>query len=165
MPVQRHTEFHEMLNKCEGTLVKVCLYFTNNRDDFLDLYQEIVCTLWESWDSFRGESDTNTWATRVALNVAKQNVRKRKRLPQFILLDESHCDLLVDEATDLRYQQLYSLIDQLNEDDRELLFLYLDRKRMQQIAAITGSTETAVKQKIYRIKIKLLQLKQKAHED
>ena len=47
--VRRHTEFLEMLRQCEGTLLKVCLYFTDRRrDDIRDLYQEIACTLWES---------------------------------------------------------------------------------------------------------------------
>lgn len=158
---RQHTEFLKMLRHCEGTLIKVCLYFTDrSRDDFRDLYQEIACTLWEAWPTFRGESDLNTWVTRIALNVAGQEIRKRKRLPQFVELDESFYDTLADEATDLRYHRLYDLIDRLDDDDeRKLLFLYLDRKRLREIAEITGTTETAVKQKLYRIKQKLNALK------
>lgn len=158
---RQHTEFLKMLRHCEGTLIKVCLYFTDrSRDDFRDLYQEIACTLWEAWPTFRGESDLNTWVTRIALNVAGQEIRKRKRLPQFVELDESFYDTLADEATDLRYHRLYDLIDRLDDDDeRKLLFLYLDRKRLREIAEITGTTETAVKQKLYRIKQKLNDLK------
>lgn len=158
---RQHTEFLKMLRHCEGTLIKVCLYFTDrSRDDFRDLYQEIACTLWEAWPTFRGESDLNSWVTRIALNVAGQEIRKRKRLPQFVELDESFYDTLADEATDLRYHRLYDLIDRLDDDDeRKLLFLYLDRKRLREIAEITGTTETAVKQKLYRIKQKLNNLK------
>lgn len=158
---RQHTEFLKMLRECEGTLMKVCLYFTDrSRDDFRDLYQEIACTLWEAWPTFRGESDLNTWVTRIALNVAGQEIRKRKRLPQFVELDESFYDTLADEATGLRYHRLYDLIDRLDDDDeRKLLFLYLDRKRLREIAEITGTTETAVKQKLYRIKQKLNDLK------
>lgn len=154
-----------MLRTSEGTLVKICLYFTDCRDDFLDLYQDIVCALWESWEGFRGESDLNTWVTRIALNVAGQKVRRNERLPQFIALDESVCDLLADEATDLRYQPLYSLIGQLDDSEQRLLLLYLDRKPLREIATMTGSTEAAVKQKIYRIKHKLLKLKQQNNEE
>lgn len=94
---RQHTEFLKMLRHCEGTLMKVCLYFTDrSRDDFRDLYQEIACTLWEAWPTFRGESDLNTWVTRIALNVAGQEIRKRKRLPQFVELDESFYDTLAD---------------------------------------------------------------------
>lgn len=158
---RQHTEFLKMLRHCEGTLIKVCLYFTDrSRDDFRDLYQEIACTLWEAWPTFRGECDLNTWVTRIALNVAGQEIRKRKRLPQFVELDESFYDTLADEATDLRYHRLYDLIDRLDDDDeRKLLFLYLDRKRLREIAEITGTTEAAVKQRLYRIKQKLNNLK------
>ena len=151
-----------MLRECEGTLVKVCLYFTNrSRDDFRDLYQEIACTLWEAWPTFRGESNLNTWVTRIALNVAGQEIRRRKRLPQFVVLDESFYDILAVEATDIRYHRLYNLIDRLDDDDeRKLLFLYLDRKRLREIAEITGSNEAAVKQKLYRIRQQLIEMKQ-----
>lgn len=165
--VRRHTEFLEMLRQCEGTLLKVCLYFTDRRrDDIRDLYQEIACTLWESWPAFRGNSDVNTWVTRIALNVAGQEIRKRKRRHQFVQLDESFYDILADEATDVHYHRLYRLIDQLDDDDeRKLLFLYLDRRPFREIAEITGHTETAVKQKLYRVKQKLFTLKKDNKDD
>lgn len=150
-----------MLRQCEGTLVKVCFYFTDRRrDDFRDLYQEIACNLWEAWPSFRGDSNVNTWVTRIALNVAGQEIRRRRRLPQFVRFDESFYDTLADEATDSLYQKLYKLIDLLDDDDRKFLYLYLDRKPLREIAAITGYTENNVKQRIYRIKQKLHTLKQ-----
>lgn len=154
-------DFLMMLRECEGILMKISLFFTNRQyDDFRDLYQEIACTLWEAWPTFRGESNLNTWVMRIALNVAGQSVRKRKRQPQFVELDESVYDTLVEENTDLRYHRLYNLIDRLDDDDeRKILFLYLDRKRLREIAQIMGSTENAVKQKLYRIKQKLNKLK------
>ena len=129
---RQHTEFLKMLRHCEGTLMKVCLYFTDrSRDDFRDLYQEIACTLWEAWPTFRGESDLNTWVTRIALNVAGQEIRKRKRLPQFVELDESFYDTLADEATDLRYHRLYDLIDRLDDGRRTETALPLSLPRPQ----------------------------------
>jgi len=163
--VRRHTEFLEMLSQCEGTLLKVCLYFTGRRrDDFRDLYQEIACTLWESWPTFQGESNVNTWVTRIALNVAGQEIRKRRHLPQFVELDEAIYDTLADEATDLRYQPLYNLLDRLGDDDRKLMFLFLDRHPLREIAEITGLTETAVKQRLYRLRQQLIEIKQREYE-
>lgn len=156
----------QMLRECDSTLLKVCYYFTNRRrEDFRDLYQEIVCTIWTSWPTFRGESSRKTWVTRIALNVAGQQVRRRKRAPQFVELDENFYTLLADDATDTRYQRLYDLINRLeNNEDRTLLFLYLDRHRLQEIAEITGGTEAAVKQKIYRLKQQLNRLAQHENE-
>lgn len=161
----QHAEFLAVLRQCEGTLLKVCFLFTDRRrDDFRDLYQDIVCTLWESWPTFRGDSSVNTWVTRIALNVAGQELRKRKRLPQFVRFDESFYDTLADEATDSLYRQLYHLIDLLDDEDRKYLYLYLDRKTHREIAAITGHSENAVRQRIHRIKQKLYTLKQQEDE-
>lgn len=149
-----------MIRQCESILVKVCLYFTSRRpDDLRDLYQEIACTLWEAWPSYRGEGDLKNWVTRIALNVAGQEVRRRKRMPQFVKLDESFYTSLANEADDPRYQYLYSLIHRLNDEERKLLYLFLDHMRYREIAEITGSTENAVKQKLYRITQKLINLK------
>lgn len=159
---RQQTEFLQMLSQCEGILIKVCRYFTRRRPcDFRDLYQEIVCTLWELWPTFRGESKPSTWVTRIALNVAGQEIRKRKRMPLFVEYDAAIHDILSDEATDLRYQPLYRLIDNLQDDyDRKLLFLYIDRHPLREIADITGTTEAAVKQRLYRIRQQLLEMKQ-----
>lgn len=79
----------------------------------------------------------------------------------FVEYDENIHDILSDEATDLRYQPLYRLIDSLQDDyDRKLLFLYIDRHPLREIADITGTTEAAVKQRLYRIRQQLIEIKQ-----
>lgn len=161
----RHNEFMVVISQCQGTLYKVCLHFTQRqRDEMRDLYQEIVAQLWVSWPDFRGQCQPNTWVTRVALNVAGLYHRKRRRRPDFEALDEAHLDLLVEEATDSRFQPLYSLIDQLDIDDRKLIFLYLDRLSSKEMAEITGLSEANVRQRIHRIKDKLITLKQQNDE-
>lgn len=157
---RQQTEFLEMLRQCEGTLLKVCLYFTDRRRESVrDLYQEIACVLWESWPKYRGESKLNTWVTGIALNVAGQELRKRNKAPLFVELDESLCDTLADEQGDSLYRRLYRLIDRLgNDGDRKLLFLYLDGKSNHEIAGLTGLTVVSVKKRLHRIKIKLKEL-------
>ena len=46
---QRESEFMEMLARCERTLFKVCLFYTDRQpDNVRDMYQDIVCNLCES---------------------------------------------------------------------------------------------------------------------
>lgn len=149
-----------MLRQCESTLLKVCLYFSSRQsDDISDLYQTIACVLWETWPTFRGESNINTWVTRVALNVANNEKRRRKHRPQFVEFDERICENIAAEIDEDRYQRLYDLINRLDDNnERNLLFLYLDGKRLQEIAEITGTTEASVKNKMKRIKKRLIDL-------
>lgn len=159
--VHQESEFLEMLRDCRGTILRVCYSFTDHgREDFRDLYQEIVCTLWKCWPAFRGESSANTWATRIALNVAGQEARRRKRMPQFLALDESMYDLLSSEACDERIQRMQGFLDRLDDaEETKLLFLYLDGKPLKEVAAIAGLTEPATRQKLYRIRLKLKKMK------
>ncbi len=164
---RQQAEFLQMLRQCEGTLVRVCLFFTDRSDDdFRDLYQDIVCNLWESWPCFRGDSALNTWVSRIALNVAGKELHKRKRRQDFVRLDKNIHDTIADEATDLRVQPLYRIIDKLEDDfDRKLLFLYLDRHTLSEIAQMTDLSEAAVKQRLYRIKQQLKIIQQKYYEN
>ncbi|MBO4751234.1 MAG: sigma-70 family RNA polymerase sigma factor [Bacteroidales bacterium] len=165
---ERHKEFLQMLRQCEGTLLKVCFMFSSRRhDDFRDLYQEIAATLWESWPKYKGESSLNTWVTRIALNVALQEKRKQRNRPCFVEFDESFYDTLANEAAEPRFQRLYRLIDRLEDDeDRIIIYFYLDGKRLREISEIMGDiSEAAVKQRIYRIKKELMTLKEKEHEE
>jgi len=157
---QLQAEFTAAFKQCEGSVIRVCAFFAgNNRENFRDLYQDIASALWESWPTYRGESKLSTWVTGVALNTACRYLEHQKRMPQFVELRENLCYNLADEASDPLYQTLYELIDSLDNDkDREIMYLYLANKKYSEIARETNTTESAIKQRIYRIKKKLKQL-------
>lgn len=145
-----------MLRSMDGMLFLVCRLFTDRqRDHISDLYQEIVCNLWESWPHFQHRSDAKTWAYKVALNTVSDMERSRTRRPNLVQLDRQLCNTLADSSGDEQVDRLYELIDRLEEEDKQIIFLYLDRLKASEIASLTGYTEAAVKQRIYRIKQKL----------
>ena len=160
------TEFLKMLRECEGTLIRVCLWFANHgSDECCDLYQEIACTLWEQWPRYRGDGTPYAWAISIALNVAGQSLRRGKRMPQFVEIDETMYDSIAEEVADPCRQRMYALIDRLdNKGDRKLLFLYLDGMTTSDIARLTGLSEAAVRQRIHRIKQRLIEMKGKEDE-
>lgn len=47
---KQEEQFLEMLARCERTVFNVFLFYTNSQpDDVRDMYQDIVCNLWEAW--------------------------------------------------------------------------------------------------------------------
>lgn len=157
MSNKREEEFMAMLARCERTVFKVCLFYTDRQpDNVRDMYQDIVCNLWQAWPSFRGESKENTWVYRVALNTAVAQLRKRSRTPSFVLLTDEMVTTLVDPQQEELQKQLYSLIDQLNQADKSLILLYLDKIPYDQIAEIVGVSEAAARKRVERIKQKLI---------
>ncbi len=163
---RKQTGFLQMLDQCKGVVMRVCLcYGGTDRDSMRDTYQDIVCALWESWPRFEGRSDVTTWAWRVALNTVAMEHRRRSRMPQFVELDERLCDTLADEAADMRRERLYKLIERLAPADRLLVLLYIDRQPARRIAQTLGIGEAAVKQRLHRVKEKLIKLKEQYYEE
>lgn len=163
---KEYIRFLEALRRCEGTLVRICCTFSDREPGHVaDLYQDIVSVLWRHWSSFRGESSVNTWITRVALNVACQQRRDRRRHPRLVRLDEDLCSLLAAEAADDVYSQLYHLIDLLSADERRLIYLYLDRYPVGEIAAILRISDAAARKRLQRVRERLKQLKRQEYDD
>ena len=151
-----------MLRRSRNILYRICLAFTDRQPDNVDdLYQEIVANLWHGWSKFRCESDSMTWVYRVALNTAGMELRKNKKNRyRFLSVSEELLETLAEE-TDPRKEELYDLINLLPDDDKKLLLLHLDHLTNAQIATIAGISESAVKQRLYRIRKKLIQLHQR----
>ncbi len=156
---KQEEEFMEMTTRCERLLFKVCLFYTDRQpDNVRDMYQDIVCNLWQAWPSFRHESKENTWVYRVALNTAAAQLRKRSRTPSIVLLSDEMVSTLVDYRQDELSNRLYRLIDHLGKADKSLILLYLDKIPYNQIAEIVGVSEAAARKRVERIKQKLITL-------
>ena len=80
-------------------------------------------------------------------------------MPIFVELNDEVCGDIADE-TDIPYHDiLYDLIERLSsEDDRQMLYLYLDGKSHSEIAKAFGLTTVNVRQRIHRITKKLIKL-------
>ena len=161
MSDQTEEEFLTALHNSQQIIFNICLTFTNRQhDNVRDLYQDIVCNLWSAWGSFRHQSSPQTWIYRIALNTATGQLRRHRRTPQIVSIDDSILVTLTDPEENKLYDELYHLIDLLDNEDKQLLFLYLDRHSMKEIAQIVQSTEDAVKHRIMRLKRKLINLKE-----
>lgn len=155
-PDSQHIAFLEMLRRCDSTIFKVCLMFTDrDPENVKDMYQDIVCTLWESWPSFRGQSKESTWVYRVAFNTAVSQVRHRSLSPMFTRLDDVTYNNLAEESQNSLVERLYELIDRLAPDEKTILLLYLDGIPAREMGLTLGITEAAVNHRIERIKKRL----------
>ncbi len=147
-------EFIELVNKHNKLIFKICHLYTDSKEDFKDLYQEIIYQLWKSRENFKNRSKISTWIYRVALNTALYRLRsinKAKLQP----LDEKIFNLPEDETTNELMEQLKEMIEQLTPFEKSLLLLQLDGLSYKEIALITGLSETNVGTKLSRIKQKL----------
>ncbi|MHA7110981.1 RNA polymerase sigma factor [Sunxiuqinia elliptica] len=151
-------EFVQIISQNQGIIHKVCSIYCDSEEDRRDLFQEILAQLWKSFPSFRNEAKFTTWMYRVALNTAITSFKKDKRKPDQSNLEIENFQLAVEEydhETEEQIKLLYKAIANLSGIEKSIVLLYLENKKYEEIAEITGITQNYVRVKMNRIKKKL----------
>lgn len=150
-------EFIKHVKEHEGIVYKVASIYADGKEDRQDLFQEIIYQLWRSYPTFKGHSKISTWMYRVALNTSITHLKKEKRKDQQVPLDPELLNRMEDREN-LEEEQLAILhahIKKLNLIEKGIILLYLEGKSYEEIAAITGFTQTNIGTRLSRIKQKL----------
>lgn len=151
-------EFVQIISQNQGIIHKVCSIYCDSEEDRRDLFQEILAQLWKSFPTFRSEAKFSTWMYRVALNTAITSFKKNKRQPDQSGLEIDKFQLAVEEydhETEEQIKLLHKGIAQLSGIEKSIVLLYLENKKYEEIAEITGITQNYVRVKMNRIKKKL----------
>src|SRR5262250_3224411 len=71
--------FDEIMVRYERQIYRVCYRFVENRDDAMDLAQEVFIKAFEHLATFRRESSLQTWLYRLAMNHCINPVKKHSQ--------------------------------------------------------------------------------------
>ena len=127
-----------------------------NREDALDLSQEVFIKAYKNLKSFRHESNFYTWLYRIAVNLSL-NFTKREKFKSFLSLSD-----LSDRFTsgsspseDLERDQLSGLIDRavmkLPEKQRAVFILrHYEELSIREVAELLGKSEGTIKANYYQ---------------
>lgn len=134
--------------------------YMDNSDDQQDLFQEIVCQLWKSYESFRNESQFSTWMYRVAVNTAIVFLKKEKRkVDKYEIASENVKD---DEGdSHIKESQLdhfYKAVQKLEKIDKAIIFYQLEGFSHKEIGENLGISEGNARVKLNRAKEKLKEI-------
>lgn len=127
-------------------------------EDRNDLFQEIIAQLWKSFPTFRNESKVTTWMYRVAINTAITSFRKNKRRSDQNRLSSENfqmADENPDSGTEETIKLLHNAVAQLTGIEKSIILLFLENKKYEEIAEITGISQNYVRVKMNRIRKKL----------
>ncbi|HEX8014593.1 MAG TPA: RNA polymerase sigma factor, partial [Flavobacterium sp.] len=153
-------EFLTRIENHKGILYKVSKMYMDNNDDQQDLFQEIVCQLWKSYETFRNESQFSTWMYRVAVNTAIVFLRKEKRkVDKYEIASENIKD---DEGdSHIKESQLdhfYKAVQKLEKIDKAIIFYQLEGFSHKEIGENLGISEGNARVKLNRAKEKLKEI-------
>jgi len=157
---EKEQEFLNRIENHKGILYKVSKMYMDNPDDQQDLFQEIICQLWKSYDSFRNESQFSTWMYRVAVNTAIVFLRKEKRkVDKYEIASENIKD---DEGdSHIKESQLdhfYKAVQKLEKIDKAIIFYQLEGFSHKEIGENLGISEGNARVKLNRAKEKLKEI-------
>jgi RNA polymerase sigma-70 factor (ECF subfamily) len=155
-----------------GKIYNLALRLAGNPADGQDLAQETFIKAFEHFSSFRGESEINTWAYRICMNLWKNRLRSRAR--RFFWkhislsgtpdggddrpLELPDPTLATDKPLEAaeRRQVLGAALDRLDPDDRGILILRdMEDRSYEEIAGLLKMPLGTVKSRLARARDKL----------
>jgi RNA polymerase sigma-70 factor (ECF subfamily) len=158
MSSELEKSFVKQLQENQNLIHKICRLYTDGEDAHKDLFQEITIQLWKAYPQFRGDSKFTTWAYRVGLNTAITLYRKKSKSINTIEFDSKFHKIDQDEYNyeeEEHIKLLYQAVQQLNDIEKALVFMYLEDKDYSEIAETLGISEVNARVKMNRIKGKL----------
>jgi len=156
----KEQEFLNRIENHKGILYKVSKMYMDNADDQQDLFQEIVCQLWKSYESFRNESQFSTWMYRVAVNTAIVFLKKEKRkvdkyqIPSENVKEEENDSQIKESQLD----HFYKAVQKLEKIDKAIIFYQLEGFSHKEIGENLGISEGNARVKLNRAKEKLKEI-------
>ncbi len=78
------TAFEEIFRAYNKKVYNLCLLYVQDADDAKDLTQDVFIRIHKSMNSFREEASLQTWVYRIAVNLALDHLKKKKRRAVFL---------------------------------------------------------------------------------
>ena len=146
------TAFDELMIRYERQIYRVCYRFVDNREDAMDLAQEVFIKAFEHLGSFRRESSLKTWLYRIAMNHCINHVKKHSQ--EFVEVTETtarvapsvHGQMEEREERD----QFRQLVKQLPPKQKAILELRINEQlSYEEIAKISGRSVSTIKASVF----------------
>ncbi len=144
--------FDEIMIRYERQIYRVCYRFVENRDDALDLAQDVFVKAFEHLPTFRRESTFKTWLYRIAINHCLNHVRKNSQ--QFVEVTEFTASTrpLIQHQLEHEEQREHfrRLMKRLPPKQKAILELRINEQlTYEEIAKISGRSVSTIKASVF----------------
>lgn len=168
--------WEDLVRRYEGRVYNYSLRLTGNRDDALDLMQDVFMGVYRHLERFRGDSQFVSWLFRIAHNKAVDLVRRRHASPvkyQVLPDDPDEWPDVSDTAanpqsaalTNEKNAMIQRLLDALTPEQRLILELKVFQSMtFEEIAMMQDISANTAKTRFYSALKKLRALMEEDHE-
>jgi len=157
--------FRELVLTYQDMVVNVCYRFLQNRENALDIAQEVFIEVYEKSNSFRGEAKISTWLYRIAANRSLNYIRNNKKHIRVLSINDEvardEIGGIAEKTQNLAEQNerqniLESAIKGLPQNQQKAFRLSkIEEMSYKEIAAILETTISSVESLIHRAKLNL----------
>jgi len=148
--------FISIYNEYRDKILRLCFAYLDDRSYAEDIFQEVLLAIWMGLKKFRHESGYGTWVYRITVNTVflfnKKEGKKKTDQIRDNIMDASVHEMEQKILKESKLERLYGAISSLEEFDRMLIGLYLERLKYEEIGSILGISSNHVGVKIKRIK-------------
>ena len=169
--------FEQLVSIYEKSVFNMVMYITHDREDALDVSQEVFVKLWQTIQNYRGDASLLTYLMTLTKNAAYDLERKkaRHRTTSLTLENEDGETVELDlpdrsdeanpEQNYLRKEKIETVrraINALDRDWREIIIMRdINGMSYAEISGATGLTEGTVKSRLNRARQALKKILEK----
>jgi len=143
--------FNDLVNLHKKRIFNLALRMVRNKEDAMDLAQEVFVKAYHSLKDFRGDSSFSTWLHRIAVNLCL-NFTQRDKFRSFISLPDLGQPVISSSSPlrDFEKKELDNTIDQavlaLPKKQRAVFVLrYYQELTYSEVAKVLDKSEGAIK--------------------
>ncbi len=151
--------FRRIVAEYHDDMRRVCSYVTRDEAVAEEAAQAAWSVAWRKIGTVRDPSRLRPWLVSVAVNEAKQLLRKRRRRAEIeIRVDAPDAPGGIDPATGIAVMDLRVALDHLDPDDRALLAMrYVAGFDSNEIATALGISPSGTRNRLERLRKRLRQ--------
>ena len=145
-----------LFQQYEADIYRMAYVYVKNKDDALDLVQEVAYQSFKKISTLKKPEYFKTWLMKITINCALSLINKNKKV---IPLNLDFEVLTGSEDEDIALTlSLHKLIDTLKEDEKGVILLkYYDDRTLKEISEILDIPLGTAKSVLYRALDKLRQ--------
>lgn len=156
--------FGKLYDRYAKIVYNKCYSFSKSEDEAQDLTQDVFLLLFVKLRTFKGKSKFSTWLYSFTYNFCSNHVnrnRERKISDKAESLDENSYLINVPDETlgQLRASRLKKALGFIPPEDKSLLLLkYQDDIPIKELQELLKISESAVKMRLKRAKIRVVEV-------
>jgi RNA polymerase sigma-70 factor, ECF subfamily len=146
------TAFDEIMIRYERQIYRVCYRFVENREDAMDLAQDVFVKVFEHLPTFRRESTLKTWLYRIAINHCLNHVKKHSQ--EFVEVTEYTGSTRPTAQAQLedreQREHFRRMVKRLPPKQKAILELRINEQlSYEEIAKISGRSISTIKASVF----------------